>query len=308
MGKRQAEQRLLQEQGTGREAKYGRSVKGLQIPGLHVFALAPQNYRSKAGDIPLTSLVQAVRSSSFSNEASSPLGSARLSKPIHLIQSWCRSFEQTISEIGLGIIEEGNQSDLSTSGKVSDPVLLEEGLISVLDIRNPYSLPVDHLLNLVYYNVFRGLARNIRALNLDMQLMVSKDHPSPFITGQVDISTLAPDFHPTLIQRTVPHHPCLDVFPDPVVRDNSIQHWANELLEMEGRLCMQIAGRHTWHEIDIPSRHGLVLWGEPDVVESWEVTEGFARDWPGLVKGAFRLQAATNAWRAQRDEPPIFFA
>ncbi|EXJ67762.1 uncharacterized protein A1O5_09108 [Cladophialophora psammophila CBS 110553] len=200
--------------------------------------------------------------------------------------------------------------DQGASMTDSDPVTFEENIIHAIDIRYHTFIPSpeDQLLNLMYYNVFRGLAKNIRALNLEMHLMASWASDSPFISGNIDTSTLAPDFQPTFLQRTVAHHPCFDIFPDSVVRDNAIEYWYVEKHPLEGRLCMAIAGRHTWHEIDLALKHGCVLWGEPDVTESWEVTQGFADDWPFLVKGAVRLEAATNRYRALRGEPPIFFA
>ena len=192
----------------------------------------------------------------------------------------------------------------------SDAIRLEETLIKSQNFRVHTSIPTaeDHLINLMYYNVFRGLSKNIRALKLDLRLMTSWKYDSPFVTGKVDVSSIAPDFQPTFLQRTVSHHPCFDIFPDSVVRDNAIAYWYVEQHPLEGRLCMALAGRHTWYEIDLALKCGWVLWGEPDVVESWEVTEGFAARWPFLVKGAVRLEAATNRYRALRGEAPIFFA
>ena len=208
---------------------------------------------------------------------------------------------------GLIAVEPGNHL---ASIVDSDATHFEELLIERRDVQYRTSLPnlEDELITLMYYNVFRGLGRNIRALNLDIQLMAAWEYDSPFVTGTVDISTLAPDFRPTYLQRTVSHHPCFDIFPDPVVRDNAIAYWYVEKNPLEGRLCMALAGRHTWHEIDLALKCGCILWGEPDVVESWEVTEGFHKDWPFLVKGAVRLEAATNVYRALRGEPPISFA
>ncbi|KIX99814.1 uncharacterized protein Z520_04450 [Fonsecaea multimorphosa CBS 102226] len=226
---------------------------------------------------------------------------------LKLVQSWCRRFEETMLQIGSVGVEVLDGDVLLAD---SDPVMFEESIIHATDIRYHTFIPSpeDELLNLMYYNVFRGLAKNIRALNLEINFMASDAADSPFITGRVDSSSLAPDFQPTYLQRTVSHHPCFDIFPDSVVRDNAIEHWYIEKHPLEGRLCMALAGRHTWHEIDLALKHGCVLWGEPDVTESWEVTQGFADDWPFLVKGSVRLEAATNRYRALRGEPPIFFA
>ncbi|KAJ9610844.1 hypothetical protein H2200_005621 [Cladophialophora chaetospira] len=302
--KRQAEQELVKKRTL---AKAGidperRKVRNSSLPGLTVFALdVGYNQISKA-PISLNSLV-----STASTSVEGAIISQSPQRHLRLLQAWCRRFEETMQKSGLISVEIKEQSP---SIAASDAVQFEEGLIRIGDLRYHTSIqnPEDQLLTLMYYNVFRGLGKNIRALNLDMNLMPSWKYDSPFVTGRVDISTLAPDFQPTYLQQTVSHHPCFDIFPDSVVRDNAIAYWYVDKKPLNGRLCMALAGRHTWHEIDLGSRSGCILWGEPDVVESWEVTEGLARDFPFLVKGAVRLEAATNVYRASRGEMPIFFA
>ncbi|ETI25345.1 hypothetical protein G647_02117 [Cladophialophora carrionii CBS 160.54] len=303
--KRQAEQKLVRKRtmaqaGIEPEARMNRM---LRVPGVTVFSLDVKHDQTQKGPISLTSLVSAAGMSSGEDAA---VLSSSPQRHLRLLQSWCRKFEETMRRAGL-ISVEPDQGSPTTD---SDAIQLEEVLVEVGHVRYPDLIPnpEDQLINLMYYNVFRGLAKNIRALNLDIQSMASWNYDSPFVTGKVDVSTLAPDFQPTYLQRTISHHPCFDVFPDPVVRDNAIVHWYIEKHPLEGRLCMALAGRHTWHEIDLALKCGCILWGEPDVAESWEVTEGFARDWPFLVKGAVRLEAATNRYRAFRGEPPILFA
>ena len=275
------------------------------IPGISVFALELKEKETSEGAVHLRSLVAAAAAGTYTVM---PLSLSR--RPTHfnpkLMQSWCRKLEESLLQAGLLVVEVSEEGSSITD---SDPVLFEEGLIVERDLRYHTSIisAEDHLLNLMYYNVFRGLSKNIRALNLEMSLMGTWEYDSPFVTGKIDTSTLAPDFQPTYLQRTVSHHPCFDIFPDSVVRDNAIAYWYVGKRPLEGRLCMALAGRHTWNEVDLALRHGCVLWGEPDVAESWEVTEGFATDWPFLIKGAVRLEAATNRYRALRGELPIFF-
>ena len=303
-GKRQAEEKLIRkralaEAGINPET---RKIRISNLPGITVFALDIKYNQVPTGPISLTSLVSAAGTS-----PDCALVSQSPQRHLRLLQSWCRKFEKTMQKSGLISVE---TDDEGTSNTDSDAVRFEEGLIKIGDFRYHTSIPSpeDQLLNLMYYNVFRGLVKNIRALNLDIKLMATWEYDSPFVTGKVDISTLAPDFQPTYLQRTVSHHPCFDLFPDSVVRDNALEYWYIEKRPLEARLCMALAGRHTWHEIDLALKCGCILWGEPDVVESWEVTEGFARDWPFLVKGAVRLEAATNGYRLLRGEPPIFFS
>ncbi|OQU95598.1 hypothetical protein CLAIMM_01782 [Cladophialophora immunda] len=285
--KRQTEQKLLRKRTmteAGIEQENSRH-RWSRLPGVGVFTLEAKDSVMSNGPITLSSLVSAAGKFSTRHNITVSFGSVKTSSE-HLnlkpVQSWCRRFEETmlhIGPVGTEVLDE------DVSARDSDPVVFEESIIHAVGIRYHTFIPSpeDQLLNLMYYNVFRGLAKNIRALNMEMHFMASWASDSPFITGKIDTSTLAPDFQPTYLQQTVSHHPCFDIFPDSIVRDNAIDHW------------------HTWHEIDLALKHGCVLWGEPDVTESWEVTQGFADDWPFLVKGAVRLEAATNRYRALRD-------
>lgn len=302
-GKRQAEQKRTQEgqlETLPSQLRVQRQTRGSRLPGLHVFSIERPPVQQWNGSISLNALLAPTKEVVARSDGSTT--------PLKPLPGWCRGFEETWLRTGVGKIDLKNSPRPQDNQYVSDAVMCEEQMLQVLNIHNPYPLPVDHLLNLMYYNVFRGLTKNIKQLRLDCRRMLLDDCPSPFVSQGLDMSDVAPDFQPTLLQQTMPHHPCFDIFPDPVVRDNAINCWRNHQSAHQGRLCLTIAGRHTWHEIDIPLRHGCVLWGEPDCVEGWEVTEGFVQDWSCLVKGAFRLEAATNSWRAIRGEPPIFFA
>jgi hypothetical protein len=79
-----------------------------------------------------------------------------------------------------------------------------EELLSESIGRKLYLLPSDHLLSLIYYNVFRALVSNLRFLNLDLKSMEADDYQSPFLeldsgTCSIDLNSTPPDFQPTLI-------------------------------------------------------------------------------------------------------------
>lgn len=240
------------------------------------------------------------------------------------MQSWCRDIERSLGELGLD-----NQIELpstltcrpphfkptsqETKERSSDAVIFEEKFLRKVDREPPssmYRMSADHLLSLMYYNVFRALVRNVQSLGLDMDLMHGDDYPSPWASNDAAaiyaLSVLVPpQLRPTPTQRSSPHHPCFDLPPDPALRDNGIM---NSHRLPHGRLCLTLAGRETWFENDRLRRNGLIIWGESDRIENWEATEGFASCYPWLVVGAFALQASTNSWRAARGEAPIAFA
>jgi len=222
------------------------------------------------------------------------------------MQPWDSSFVNPTPQGLPGPESFSNPLDAVSNSSALGPAMLDQNASMYHNGPLLYPPTSDHIITLIYYNVFRGLSKNIQALQLDLKLMRTKDYQSPFITGDIDLSTLPADFQPTLIQRTIPHHPCFDIFPDAVVRDNAITNWASQL--PFGHLCMNLAGRSFWQEIELSQRQGCILWGAADCADNWEVTEAFVARWPYLVKGAYRLQAATNKWRWMRGEQPLWFA
>lgn len=51
--------------------------------------------------------------------------------------------------------------------------------------------------------------------------------------------------------------------------------------------------------------NGLIAWDDPWRPEGWELTEGFIKDFPFLVKDCWDMLESTNRWRALRDEEPL---
>lgn len=164
----------------------------------------------------------------------------------------------------------------------------------------------DHLLTLTKVNVFRACGHNLQLLGFSMDNM-EDDAVSPFNTAAapeesspVENDTIPLSLRPTKMQRAVPHHPWLDFFPLPKMRDNLIQagdNWDDE------RLCHDIMG---FWDTTSSGDAGLLVWGEPWDIRNWEVTEAFLKKWQWVVRGCPELMNATNAWRAKRGEKLIF--
>ena len=173
-----------------------------------------------------------------------------------------------------------------------------------------YRLPADHLLSLIYYNVFRAFVLNIQCLGLSFDGMCLDEYQSKFPTMSPDDPSLAllpPGLRPTELQRKIPHHPMWDIFPDPVLRDNALRYGEDNFDDVE--LCLQIFGDgSSVSDDDSHNRTGLIAWSDPASSSGWEVTEKFARNWSWFLKGAVELEASTNFWRTARLEEPIFFA
>lgn len=159
----------------------------------------------------------------------------------------------------------------------------------------------DQLLTLIQFNVYRAMVSNIFTLGMTSEEM-KEEAVSPFPT--IDPGTLSafipPNLRPTMLQCTIPHHPWLDFFPTPEMRDNLLR--AGDSFDEE-QLCADLVGLCTAQA----PRTGLIVWGEPSNPHSWEATEGFVKNWGWVLKGCREIIESTNHWRAQRGEKRLRF-
>lgn len=172
-----------------------------------------------------------------------------------------------------------------------------------------HRLPADHLLSLIYYNVYRGVLQNIAILGLDLNLMMTDEYPSPFLpmspSASSAIAILPPQLMPTKMQTTIAHHPQWDVFPDPQVRDNVLTYGEERIDDLE--LCLDLVGSQSHLQKVSSDEAGPYLWGEPWLIDRWEVTENFLRKYHWMFKGSKGFATSTNHWRRERGEHEIDF-
>ncbi|KAL3451106.1 hypothetical protein BJX65DRAFT_268989 [Aspergillus insuetus] len=156
----------------------------------------------------------------------------------------------------------------------------------------------DHLLTTVKLNIYRAFVENMAALGMDLTWMKG-DAISPFCTSNPWPSELTPTtipthLQPSPIQRQVPHHPWLDFFPHPRMRDRLILAGDFD----DDNLCLDIMAFWDANADDA----GLVIWGPPWDLQNWELSEGFLRKWGWTVQGCPELLHSTNSWRSLRGE------
>ncbi|KAH8698528.1 hypothetical protein BGW36DRAFT_376268 [Talaromyces proteolyticus] len=156
------------------------------------------------------------------------------------------------------------------------------------------------LLGLTQLNLIRALMFNIDILGYT-QTQMHNDALSPFcIAGpsQVgdEIVSSPPSLQPTALQRSTPHHPWLDLFPIPQMRDNliTLESFVDEYGLCED-LCRSIEGTA-----------GILVWKDSWDPTGWEVTSSFASAWGLTIKGCWDLFQSTNYWRVKRGEKPLF--
>ncbi|KAL5334494.1 hypothetical protein BJX70DRAFT_378211 [Aspergillus crustosus] len=160
----------------------------------------------------------------------------------------------------------------------------------------------DHLLTLCKVNVFRAFMNNMLTLGMSPGPEWMDDEAlSPFSTSLPGYTTndqLPVSLRPTTLQRNTLHHPWVDFFPFPRIRDNLIL--AGDFDDQP--LCLDIMG--FWEVKD--ESCGMLVWGDPTDPRNWEVSENFLRRWPWVVAGCPDLLQSTNRWRSSRGEKMIF--
>jgi hypothetical protein len=194
-----------------------------------------------------------------------------------------------------------------------------------------FPLSSDHLLHLIHHNVFRALITNKALLSATTSLI--KRNSTRVMASFVDLcdglsviqskpgEILPPPLYPTPAQMTIAHSSWLNMFPHSKFRHNLIEHedafnaydFCNDLFgEMiaGGRSFSSVWAEtpNTCDEADdeiTSNRRGLIVWGEAWDPEGYEVTPGFVRKWPWVLKGCEDLIVASNRWRAKRSEEPL---
>jgi len=157
---------------------------------------------------------------------------------------------------------------------------------------------VDQLLTLVQFNVFRALISNTFAMGFSMNWL-EEYAISPWVYSHQAICPAS--LRPSMLQSTVVHHPWIDLFPIPRMRDNLLV--AGDTYD-EYALCNDLVDFcDVTHE-----KTGLIVWREPWDPSGWEVTEGFLARWGWVVKGCDELAKSKDYWRMKRGGNTLFYS
>ncbi|GFF51497.1 hypothetical protein IFM46972_09310 [Aspergillus udagawae] len=173
----------------------------------------------------------------------------------------------------------------------------------------------DLRLGVTRLNVMRALHINLEVLGYrpgditdDAQSVFTVQGPSHLPGRNTSEVKLPPALKPTAIQRTVPHHPWLDLIPFPYMRDTLIL--TQDFID-EAQLCRDLSGQgesavqRSGREVGI-GETGILVWKDPWDPSGWEVTETFLRFWGWTIRDCRDLFRSTNAWRSRRGERPLF--
>jgi Domain of unknown function (DUF3425) len=157
----------------------------------------------------------------------------------------------------------------------------------------------DQLLTLIQFNVLRALITNTMGLGWTLEWLECSDPVSPWNARcKSDNPDVPKDLRPSYLQRTVKHHPWIDLWPIPKMRDN--------LLRAQGYYDEDVLCNALVEFKDIPNEQtGLIVWSNPWDISGWEISESFLKNWGWAVEGCEQLINSTNNWRVQRGEKPI---
>ncbi|KAL6819138.1 hypothetical protein V8C40DRAFT_252566 [Trichoderma camerunense] len=170
----------------------------------------------------------------------------------------------------------------------------------------------DHLLGIMQFNVMRAFGTLSSLIGLSSDNFIDDNALSPFSSYTYSAHNI-PHFRlpkslaPTALQRSIPHHPWIDILPYPQMRDNLLRLESGVSTTMEKRhydadsLCHWMVGLDTCQK-----ESGLILWGDPWDLASWEVTTEFLNEWGWTLEGCVDLFRSTDYWRARRGERPLF--
>ena len=227
----------------------------------------------------------------------------------------------------------GVKSKTGSTESHLDPryAILRMGEATTRNPHHPYfsafPLSGDHLIPLTHYNVWRALVTNMIIMGQQKVFSCKGDVEHCLRIVPLPLPSAIPQsLQPTQLQCEVEHAPWIDFFPLPALRDTLIiandtfdscdlcldtvggiieKNDANVVMGWDKNLRQQCMTKSV-RSSSIDENKGLIVWGDPVNVHSWEVSEGFAKKWGWMLReGCEELLRATDSHRQKRMEEPI---
>jgi hypothetical protein len=154
-------------------------------------------------------------------------------------------------------------------------------------------------------NVLNAIAQNATLIGFPIENLCRDEFTSPFheigprcSNAPMPAAPCPRSLWPTYAQRTIPHHPWIDLFPFPGFRDEVLQSMQAGLID-DDELCFDLLGVECVDQSDKPA---LIVWTEAWNPHCWEVSEAFLRKWGIFVASCPELIESTNYWRTRRGQ------
>jgi hypothetical protein len=152
------------------------------------------------------------------------------------------------------------------------------------------------LLPVTQFNILRATFENAASMGLTMDIL-REDIASFFnIAGPVSLR-LPPSLEPSETQKSIIHHPWIDLIPIRSLRDALLLNVNNY---DEDQLCGDFYGI-----CGSSPQVGILVWGESWDPSAYEVSERVYYKWSGLFRNCPELVKSTNHWRRKRGERPL---
>ncbi|KAF5702961.1 hypothetical protein FGLOB1_9298 [Fusarium globosum] len=202
-----------------------------------------------------------------------------------------------------------------------------------------FPLPSDQLLHLIQFNVYRAfisIKRTINTISLDPTTCPVFGPCLDDTTRYPPNPNIPPSLAPTTLQLSQYHFPWINIMPFAQLRDNLIRRegrfddfelWRDLVGDLMSYTAApwqrgtpfsfsttipetkQAQGLILENYIDTDEltagRNGLIIWGEPHDMQSWEATPGFLTKWSWAVEGCEELVEISNRWRVRRGAAPM---
>ncbi|KAL5366531.1 hypothetical protein BJX96DRAFT_38104 [Aspergillus floccosus] len=159
------------------------------------------------------------------------------------------------------------------------------------------ALSSEFLLPVTQWNIIRAMVTNATMMGLTMALLAG-DIISPFNACEPVTANLPPSLQPTYLQKSIIHHPWIDLCAVSSVRDALLR---NLHLYSEDELCDDLFGKSS----DSTEPTGLLIWGEAWDPSGYEISKGMFRKWMWLWRECPEVIWSTNYWRLQRGEETL---
>ncbi|KAH9845465.1 alpha/beta hydrolase fold [Teratosphaeria destructans] len=164
----------------------------------------------------------------------------------------------------------------------------------------------DELARTINRNLVAATLTNARHLGLDLVALQSGTSTYTTRPSARQARPLPPTLVPVELQFQVAHDPIIDTLPHPRLRYNILHAITGGQLDAASlSRSIRASGALRQRGDEGSPRFGLVVWSEPELLASWELSEDFVRRFAFLLEGCEDLLVVTNAWRSRRGERPI---